>query len=87
MSCVLCSKAERRWEWGDVKVGGQVTEVFSFSAELLLRVPILEVLGVVVTFSFLTGRGREGLVRHASCRRENEGWDDKMGMLQRGQLM
>jgi len=36
MSCVLCSKAERRWEWGDVKVGGQVTEVFSFSAELLL---------------------------------------------------
>ena len=41
MSCVLCSKVEREWEWGDVKVGGQVTEVFSFSAELLLRVPIL----------------------------------------------
>jgi len=67
MSCVLCIRAEKEWEWGDVEVGGQVTEVFPFSAELRLRVPIQEVRGVVTTFAFLTGRGREGLVWHASC--------------------
>ena len=87
MSCVVCSRAGRRREWGDVTVGGQVTKVFCFSAELLLRVPILEVRGVVVTFAFFTGRGREGLVRHASCRREKECLDSKLGMPQRGQLM
>ena len=62
MSCVLCIRAEKEWEWGDVEVGGQVTELFSFSAELRLDVPILEDRGVVTTFAFLTGRGREGLV-------------------------
>jgi len=63
------------------------SEVFSFSAELRLRVPTLEVRGVVTTFAFLTGRGREGLVWHASCRREKAGWDAKFSMPQRGQLM
>jgi len=87
MSCVLCIKAEKEWEWGDVEVGGQVTEVFSFSAELRQRVPILEVRGVVTTFAFLTGRGREGLVWHASYRRLKAGFDAKLSMPQRGQLM
>jgi len=87
MSCVVCSRAGRRREWGDVTVWGQLTELFSFSTKLLLRVPILEVRGVVATFAFFTGRGRDGLVRHASCRREKEGWDAKLGMQQRGQFM
>ena len=87
MSCVLCMRAEKEWEWADVGVGGQVTEVFSFSAELRLRVPTLKVRGVVTAFAFLTGRGREGLVWHASCRREKAGWDAKLSIPQRGQLI
>ena len=56
------------------------------SAELLLRVSTGG-RGVVATLVFLTGRGREGLVRHASCRREREGLDAKLGVPQRGQSM
>jgi len=41
---------------------------------------------VVATLAFLTGRGREGFVRHASCRREREGWDAKLHLPQRGKL-
>ena len=31
MPRVLCMRAEKEWEWGDVEVGGQVTDFFSFS--------------------------------------------------------
>ena len=70
-----------------MEVGGHVTKVFSFSAEFRLRVPISEVLGVVTTFAFLTGMGREGLVWYTSCRRQKTGWDAKLSMPQRGHLM
>jgi len=86
MSCVLCNRSERGWEWGVVEGGGQVTEFLSLSVELLLRVPTGG-RGVVETLALLAGRGRKGLVRHASCRREREGWDAKLGIPQRGKLM
>jgi len=86
MSSVLCTRSGGGWEWRGVGGGGQITEGLSLSAELLLRVPTGG-RGVVTTLVFLTGRGREGLARHTSCRREREGWDAKLGLRQRGQLM
>ena len=63
ISSVLCTRSGGGWEGRGVGGGGQITEILSLSAELLLRVPT-EGRGVVATLVFID-RERKGRVGEA----------------------